>query len=129
MTKNQQDDKFIVKEKLQFRAETSFCEEFNFDKVDMTDSIASSRMTNLSSNETLSWHVESLPREIINSQYIIQYQMSIDEYENGKKSQIEPIIHSGFIRDLNLQLFSLYIKSLPINTVMIAETIQFSTDV
>ena len=63
---DEQDDALIRNKQRHLEAETRLCEEPNIDEVDMTGTIASSRLTSMAPDETMSEYAESLPEDPIN---------------------------------------------------------------
>ncbi len=84
-------------------------------------------MTSLDPDETLSEYTGSLPGDPINLESITQYLNSVDEYESGKRSQVEPVTPSELILDPELQSLSPHMESLQLNPTSIAEASQAST--
>ena len=78
-------------------------------------------------DETLSEYAGSLPGDPINLQSITQYLDSVDEYESGRRSQVEPVTPSELILDPELQSFSPHMESLQLNPALIAVASQAST--
>lgn len=70
---------FIRDEQRQLEAETRLCEEANIDEVDMTGTIASSRLTSLGSDKTMNKYTGSLLENPINLVSITQYQNFVDD--------------------------------------------------
>ncbi len=70
LIEDEQDDELIAAEQPQLAAETRLCEEINVVEVDMTDTVASSELTSLDPDETLSEYAGSLPEDPINLESI-----------------------------------------------------------
>ncbi len=127
LIEDEQDDKLIAAEQLQLAAETCLPEEINVAEVDMTATVASSKLTSLDQDETLSEYARSLPGNPINLESITQYLNSVDEYESGRRSQVEPVTPSELILDLEHQSLSPHMESLQLNPASVAEASQAST--
>ncbi len=112
LIEEEQDDKLIATEQPQLAVKTRLREEINVAEVDMTGTISSSELTSLDPDETLSGYAGSLPRDPINLECITQYLNSVDEYESGRRSQVEPVTPSELILDPELQSLSPHIESL-----------------
>ena len=126
LIEDEQDDKLIAAEQPQQAAETRLCEEINFAEVDMTATVASSKLTSLDPDETLSEYAGSLPGDPINLESITQYLNSVDEYESGRRSKVEPVTPTELILDPEFQSLSSYMESLQLNPASIAEANQAS---
>ena len=99
LIKDEQDDELIAAEQPQLAAETHLREEINVAEVDMIATAASSELTSLDPDETLSEYTGSLPGYPINLESITQYLNSVDEYESGRRSQVEPVTPPELILD------------------------------
>ena len=84
LIENEEDDKLIAVEQPQLADETRLREKINVAEVDMTATFASSELTSLDPDETLSEYAGSLPGDPINLESITQYLNSVDEYESGR---------------------------------------------
>ncbi len=84
----------------------------------MTATVASSELTSLDPDETLSEYAGSLPGDPINLESITQYLNFVDEYESGRRSQVEPVTPSELILDPELQSLSPHIESLQLNPAL-----------
>ena len=93
----------------------------------MTATVASSELTSWDPDETSSEYAGSLPREPINLESITQYRNFVDEYESGRRSQVERVTPSELILDPELQSLSFHMESLQLNPASIAEAGQAST--
>ena len=124
---DEQDDELIAAEQCQLAAETRLCEERNVAEVDITATVASSELTSLGHDKTLSEYSGSLPGDPINLESITQYLNSVDKYESGRRSQVEPVIPPELILDPELQLLSPHMESLQLNPASIAVASQAST--
>lgn len=102
---DQQNETPIRDEQHQLGAETRFCEEPNIDKVDITGTIASSTLTNLDPDGLLSEYGGSLPEDSINLASIFRYLNSVDDDEDGAKSERLPVTPPEF--DLDPEFLSL----------------------
>lgn len=127
LIEDEQDDELIAVEQRQLVAEIRLREELNNVEVDMTTTVASSELTSLGPDETLSEYAGSLPGDPINLESITQYLNSVDEYESGKRSQVEPVTRPEFILDPKLQSLSPHMESLQLNLATIAAASQVST--
>lgn len=115
MVNNKQDDALIKDKQRQLEAETCLCEEPNIDEVDMTGTIASSTLTSLDPDETMSEYARSLPEDPINLESISRYLNSVNDYEGGAKSEHLPVTPPEFDLDPNLQSFSPHLQFLQLN--------------
>ena len=62
----------------------------------MTATVLSSQLTSVGPDETLSEYAGSLPRDPINLESITQYLNFVDEYENGSRSQLDPVARGRY---------------------------------
>ena len=93
----------------------------------MTAAVASSELTSLDPDETLSEYAGSLPGDLINLESITQYLNYVDEYESGRRSQVEPVTPFEFILDPELQSPSPHMEYLQLNPASIAAVSNAST--
>ena len=124
---DEQDDELIAAEQRQLVAETRLREELNVPEVDMTATVPSSRLTSVGPDETLSEYAGSLPGDPINLESITQYLNSVDEYESGRRSQVEPVTSPELVLNPELQSLSPHVESLQLNAASIAAASQAST--
>lgn len=75
----------------------------------------------------MSEYAGSLPGDPINLESITQYLNSVDEYESGKRSQVDPVTPPEFILDPELHSLSPHMESLQLNPATIAAASQVST--
>jgi len=99
---DEQDDELIAAEQRQLVAETRLRDELNIPEVEMTATAPSSWLTSLGPDERLSEYAGSLPGDPINLEYITQYLNSVDEYESGRRSQIEPVTPPELITEVQV---------------------------
>ncbi len=127
LIEDEKDDELIAAEQPQLAAETRFREEINVAEVDMTSTFASSELTSLDPDEILSEYARSLPGDPINLESITQYLNSVDEYESGRRFQVEPVTPPELILDPELQSLSPHMESLQLNPASITEASEAST--
>ena len=127
LVEDKKDDKLIAAEQPQLAAETRLCEEINIAEVDMTATVALSELTSLDSDETLSEYVRSLPGDPINLESITKYLNSVEEYENGRRSQVESFTPPELILNPELQSLSPQMEFVQLNPTSIAVASQAST--
>ena len=112
---DEQDNALIRDEQRQLEAETRLCEEPNIDEVDITGTIASSRLTSVALDETMSEYAGSLPEDPINFASISRYLNSVDDYEGGARSERLPVTPPEFDLDPDLQSLSPHLQTLQLN--------------
>ncbi len=127
LIEDEQDDELITAKQPQLAVKTRLHKEINVAEVDMTATVASSELTSLDPDETLSEYSGSLPGGPINLESITQYLNSVDKYKSGKRSLLEPDTPSELILDPELQSLSPHQESLQLNPASIAEANQAST--
>ena len=87
----------------------------------MTGTIASSGLTSLGPDETMSEYAGSLPENPINLESITQYLNSLDDYEGGARSERLPVAPPEFDLDPDLQSLSPHLQFLQLNPTSLAE--------
>ncbi len=127
LIKDEQDDEFIAAEQPQPVAETHLREKMNVVDVYMTATVASSQLTSLNPDKTLSEYAGSLPGDPIHLESITEYLNSKDEYESGRRSQVEFVTPSELILDPELQSLPPHMESLQLNPTSIVAASQAST--
>ena len=96
---DEQDNAFIRDKQRQLKAETCLCEDINIDEKDMKGTIALSGLTTLGPDKTINEYARCLPWDHINLEFISQYLDSVDDYEDGARSERLPVTPPEF--DLN----------------------------
>ena len=126
MVDDEQDDALIRDEQRQLDAETRLPEEPVVDEVDMTGTIASSGLTSLGPDETMSEYARGLPEDPINFESIIQFPNFVDDYKSGARFERLPVTPSGFFLDPDLQSLSPHLQSLQLNPTSLVEVSEAS---
>lgn len=87
----------------------------------MTGTIASSTLTSLDLDETLSEYAGSLPEDPINLESISRDLNSVDDYESGARSERLPVTPPEFDLDPDLQFLSPHLQVLQLNPTSLNE--------
>ncbi len=93
----------------------------------MTATIALSGLISLGTSKTLSEYIRLLPKDLINLESITECLNPVDDYNSGKRSQVESVTSFEFILDLDLQSLSSHMKSFSLNLAAIVEANKVST--
>lgn len=101
MIDNNQDNTFIKDKQHQLKAENCFCKELNIDKIDITNTIASFKLTNLIPDKIMNKYAGNLLKNLINIIFIFQYLNFIDNYKDSTRLEYLSVILLKF--DLNLK--------------------------
>ena len=112
MIDDEQDYALIKDKESQLKAETRHREESNIDKVDMTSTIASSKLTSLDLDQTMSKCACSLPEDLINLAFISRYLNYVNDYKDGARSERLQVTPPEFHLDPELQPLSPHLQFL-----------------
>lgn len=81
------------------RSWNAFYEELNINDIDITGTIALSRLTVMALNESISKYVKNFSKNRINFISISQYRNFVGDYKSGARLEHLPIILSEFDLD------------------------------